>query len=45
MQTSPFTKRTVTRRRLPALFAGLSPRRRLTGALTGLVVLPLLTAV
>jgi signal transduction histidine kinase len=35
----------VTRRRLPALFAGLSPRRRLTGALTGLVVLPLLTAV
>jgi signal transduction histidine kinase len=45
VQTSPFTKRTVTRRRLPALFAGLSPRRRLTGALTGLVVLPLLTAV
>jgi K+-sensing histidine kinase KdpD len=33
----------VTRRRLPALRAGLSPRRRLAGALTGLVVLPLLT--
>ncbi|MCU1663982.1 MAG: osmosensitive channel signal transduction histidine kinase, partial [Pseudonocardia sp.] len=40
---SSSTKRTVTRRRLPALFAGLSPRRRLAGALTGLVVLPLLT--
>jgi signal transduction histidine kinase len=33
----------ATRRRLPALRAGLSPRRRLAGALTGLAVLPLLT--
>ena len=33
----------VTRRRLPALRAALSPRRRLAGALTGLTVLPLLT--
>jgi GAF domain-containing protein len=34
-----------TRRWLPALGAGLSVQRRLAGALTGLVVLPLLTAV
>ncbi|WP_343972884.1 GAF domain-containing sensor histidine kinase [Pseudonocardia aurantiaca] len=33
----------ATRRRLPALRAGLSPRRRLAGALTALTVLPLLT--
>jgi hypothetical protein len=33
----------ATRRRLLALGAGLSRRRRLAGALTGLVVLPLLT--
>jgi signal transduction histidine kinase len=33
----------ATRRRLPARRAGLSLRRRLAGALTGLVVLPLLT--
>jgi signal transduction histidine kinase len=33
----------ATRRRLPAQGAGLSPRRRLAGALTGLVLLPLLT--
>jgi signal transduction histidine kinase len=37
--------RAVTRRRLPAGGAGLSLRRRLAGALTGLVVLPLLTVV
>jgi signal transduction histidine kinase len=43
--TSTSTKPTTTRRRPPALWAGLSPRRRLAGALTGLVVLPLLTAV
>jgi signal transduction histidine kinase len=35
----------ATRRWRPALGAGLSPRRRLAGALTGLVVLPLLTVV
>ncbi|MDX6584455.1 MAG: hypothetical protein QOI10_3639, partial [Solirubrobacterales bacterium] len=34
----------ATRRRLPALRAGVSWRRRLAGALTGLIVLPLLTA-
>jgi signal transduction histidine kinase len=34
----------VTRRLLPTLRAGLSLRRRIAGALTGLVVLPLLTA-
>jgi GAF domain-containing protein len=33
----------ATRRRLPALCAGLSPRRRLAGAITGLIVLSLLT--
>jgi GAF domain-containing protein len=33
----------ATRRRPPVLGEGLSPRRRLAGALTGLVVLPLLT--
>jgi signal transduction histidine kinase len=33
----------VTRRWLPVRRTGLSPRRRLAGALTGLVVLPLLT--
>ncbi|HTF54682.1 MAG TPA: GAF domain-containing protein, partial [Pseudonocardia sp.] len=33
----------ATRLRLPARGAGLSPRHRLAGALTGLVVLPLLT--
>jgi K+-sensing histidine kinase KdpD len=33
----------ATRRRLLARPAGLSPRRRLGGALTGLIVLPLLT--
>ncbi len=33
----------ATRRRLPALRAGLSLRRRLAGALTALTVLPLLT--
>jgi signal transduction histidine kinase len=43
VQTSSSTKPTATRRLLPALWAGLSPRRRLAGALTGLVVLPLLT--
>jgi GAF domain-containing protein len=43
VQTSSSTKPAATRRRLPALWAGLSPRRRLAGALTGLVVLPLLT--
>jgi two-component system, OmpR family, sensor histidine kinase KdpD len=35
----------ATRRWLPARREGLSPRRRLAGALTGLVVLPLLTMV
>ena len=34
----------ANRRRLPALRAGLSPRRRLAGALTGLVLLPVLTS-
>ncbi|WP_346278054.1 DUF4118 domain-containing protein, partial [Pseudonocardia sp.] len=43
MHTSSSTKPAAARRRLPALWAGLSPRRRLAGALTGLVVLPLLT--
>jgi signal transduction histidine kinase len=50
VHTSPSTKPAATRRRLlalwaglPALWAGLSPRRGLAGALTGLVVLPLLT--
>jgi signal transduction histidine kinase len=42
VQTSSSTKPTATQR-LPALWSGLSPRRRLAGALTGLVVLPLLT--
>ncbi|MEN3270632.1 DUF4118 domain-containing protein, partial [Pseudonocardia sp.] len=40
---SSSTKPAVTRRRLPALWAGLSLRRRLAGVLIGLVVLPLLT--
>jgi signal transduction histidine kinase len=44
VHTSSSTKPTATRR-LPALWAALSPRRRLAGALTGLVVLPLLTLV
>jgi signal transduction histidine kinase len=43
VHTSSSTKPTAARRRLPALRAALSPRRRLAGALTGLVVLPLLT--
>jgi GAF domain-containing protein len=43
VQTSSSPKPTTTRRRLPTLWAGLSPRRRLAGALTGLLVLPLLT--
>ncbi|MDT7654418.1 MAG: hypothetical protein QOI36_5824, partial [Pseudonocardiales bacterium] len=44
MHTSSSTKPAATRRRRPpALWAGLSPRRRLAGALTGLGVLPLLT--
>jgi signal transduction histidine kinase len=43
VHTSSSTKPAATRRRLPALWAGLSPRRRLAGALTGLGVLPLLT--
>jgi signal transduction histidine kinase len=43
LPTSSPTKPAATRRRLHALSAGLSPRRRLAGALTGLVVLPLLT--
>jgi GAF domain-containing protein len=45
VHTSSSAEPTATRRRLLALRAGLSPRRRLTGALTGLVVLPLLTLV
>jgi signal transduction histidine kinase len=43
VHTSSSTKPAATRRRLSALWAGLSPRRRLAGALTGLVALPLLT--
>jgi signal transduction histidine kinase len=43
VHTSSSTKPAATRRLLPALWAGLSPRRRVVGALTGLVVLPLLT--
>ena len=38
-------KRTATRRRLPVVWAGLSRRRRLAGALIGLVVLTVLTLV
>jgi GAF domain-containing protein len=45
VQTSPSTKPAATRRPPPALFAGLSPLRQLAGALTGLAVLPPLTAV
>jgi GAF domain-containing protein len=43
VHTTPSTKPAATRRRLPALATGLSPRRLLAGALTGLVLLPLLT--
>ncbi|HEY0541395.1 MAG TPA: DUF4118 domain-containing protein, partial [Actinoallomurus sp.] len=43
LHTSSPTKPVAARGRLLALCAGLSPRRRLAGALTGLVVLPLLT--
>jgi GAF domain-containing protein len=43
VHTSSSTKPAATRRRLPALWAGPSPWRRLAGALIGLVVLPLLT--
>ena len=43
MKTRPSTKPAATRQRLGALSAGLSPRRLLAGALTGLVLLPLLT--
>ena len=43
VHTPSSTKPAATPLRLPALWAGLSLRRRLAGALTGLVVLPLLT--
>ncbi|MDT7650090.1 MAG: hypothetical protein QOI36_1496, partial [Pseudonocardiales bacterium] len=43
VHTSSSTKPAAIRRRLPALGAGLPRRRRLAGALSGLVVLPLLT--
>ncbi|HEY4419736.1 MAG TPA: GAF domain-containing protein, partial [Pseudonocardia sp.] len=43
MHKSSYPKPAATRRRLTVLWAGLSPRRRLIGALIGLVVLPLLT--
>ncbi|WP_433297280.1 GAF domain-containing sensor histidine kinase [Pseudonocardia sp. CA-142604] len=42
MRKSSSTKPAAARRRRPVLWAGLSPRRRLVGALTGLAVLPLL---
>ncbi|MDX6239366.1 MAG: hypothetical protein QOG10_4181, partial [Kribbellaceae bacterium] len=43
MHTSPVAKSAANRLRQPALSAGLSARRRVAGALTGLVVLSLLT--
>ncbi|MCU1663953.1 MAG: histidine kinase, partial [Pseudonocardia sp.] len=43
LHTLSFSKPAVARGRLRALCAGLSPRRRFAGALTGLAVLPPLT--